>query len=122
MLKVCRIALVMLALVSTTLFSTPAQAGMVATPKAPPATKADAEVAILKAAAERAGLNANDVATAARFASPELRSMAVAHVMAAENAGNAIAIVAIIAAAVVGTVCILSEVFWDHGFLTSYQP
>lgn len=121
MLKACRFALIVLALLSTTLFTSPAQAGMVATPKATPVSKAEADAAILKAAAERAGLDGNRVAISAMLLAPEARSLAVAHVMAAEAGGNAIAIVAIIAAVVVGGVCVLSEIFWDHGYLTNYQ-
>ena len=120
MLKSCRIALVALALLATTLFSGPARAGMVPTPKATPESRAQAEAAILKAAAQRAGLDGDRVAASALMISPEFRSIAAAHVMAAQNAGNIIGILAIIAVVVVGGVAILSEVFWDHGYLTSF--
>lgn len=122
MLKVCRIALVTMAMLSTTVFTGPAQAGLVSTPKAPATSKADVEVAILKAAAERAGLQGAQVAAAATMLSSEARSMAVAHVMATENAGNALGVVAICAGVIAVGIVVLSEMLWDHGFLTSYLP
>lgn len=122
MLKVCRIALVTMALLSTILFVGPVQAGMVETPKAPAASKADVEVAILKSAAERSGLDGARVAAAASLMSAEARATAVAHVMATENAGNALGIVAICAGVVAVGVVVLSEMLWGHSWLTSYAP
>ncbi|MCC6740188.1 MAG: hypothetical protein IT452_14170 [Planctomycetia bacterium] len=122
MLKVCRIALVTVALLSTILFVGPVQAGMVETPKATPASKADVEVAILKSAAERAGMDGARVAAAASLMSVEARATAVAHVMATENAGNALGIVAICAGVVAVGVVVLSEMLWGHSWLTSYAP
>ena len=122
MLKVCRVALVAMALLSTTLFTVPAQAGMVPTPKAPPTSKADVEMAILKAAAERAGISGAQVVTAAMMLPAEARTLAVAHIMATEKAGNALGICAIAAGVVAAGIIILSEMLWDHGYLTSYAP
>ncbi|MEK7467474.1 MAG: hypothetical protein AAB074_08675 [Planctomycetota bacterium] len=122
MLKVCRVALVAMALLSTTLMTAPVQAGMVTTPKAPATSQADVEVAILKAAAERAGMSGSQVAAAAMLLKAETRTMVVAHMMAMENAGNALGIVAIAAGVVVAGVIVLSELLWDHGYLTSYNP
>lgn len=122
MLKVCRIALVTMALLSTILFVGPVQAGMVETPKAPATSKADVEVAILKSAAERAGMDGARVAAAASLLPAEARATAVAHVMATENAGNALGIVAICAGVVAVGVVVLSEMLWGHSWLTSYAP
>ena len=122
MLKVCRVALVAMALLSTILFTGPAQAGMVPTPKATPTSKAEVEVAILKAAAERVGMPGAQVAAAATLLSNEERTTLVAHMMAMENAGNALGIALGAAAVVAAGVIILSELLWDHGYLTSYNP
>ncbi|MCE9583539.1 MAG: hypothetical protein K8T20_13720 [Planctomycetes bacterium] len=122
MLKVCRIALVALALLSTTFVSTPAIAGMVATPKAAEAGKVDKDLAILKAAAAKAGMSGASVEVALTLLTPEARTVAVAHLMVAESAGNALGIVAILAGVVVVGVIVLSELLWNHGYLTNYLP
>ena len=61
MLKVCRVALVALALLTTTLFSGPAMAGMVATPKAPSTGRAETNTAFLRSALQQAGMSSGPV-------------------------------------------------------------
>jgi hypothetical protein len=122
MLKVCRVALVTMALLGTTLFTSPAQAGMIPTPKAPVTSKADVEVAILKSIAERAGAPAAQVEAAAKLMNPEARTIAVGHMLAMDHAGNALGICAIAAGVVIAGVVVISELLWDHGYLTNYQP
>ena len=122
MLKVCRVALVALALLTTTLLSGPAMAGMVATPKAPDAGKAETDTAILKSALQQAGLAPVSADSLIAQLSPEAQTLTVAHLMASQSAGNAVGIVGIAAGVIIVIVIVLSELLWSHGYLTNYDP
>ncbi|MBI2920270.1 MAG: hypothetical protein HYY18_04195 [Planctomycetes bacterium] len=125
MLKVLRVALVALGMLSTMLLASPAFAGMVATPEpkaAPEELQTVQDGAILKDLAARAGLSGDAVEKVLSQIPAEQRGALAAHAVSMEHAGNLLGAVALVAGVIIVGVIVLSEMFWDDSNLTKYNP
>jgi len=125
MLKVLRVALVALATLSTTMLSAPAFAGMVATPPSqatPEELAAVQQEAILKLAAAQSGIDVAVVEKAIAALPDDARAAAAAGVISAQSAGNLLGVAALVVGVILAGVVILSEMLWEKGHLSKYNP
>ncbi len=115
MLKALRCALVVIATVSSILFSTPASAGMVSTPKQDAADiQREAAKELLKCRLAESGVNPSVLESKLdKLTTPEL-ALLTSHVEATRNAGGVGLVIGIAAAVVVGVVLVLFETFYPE--------